>query len=76
MCSGPAVKVMAWGLPMKMCDDDDDDVSCACLFGFWSTLYVNFCSPIEGFFSGHFTFMHYSGSYIEALICYLFHDHD
>ena len=62
-CQGTdTAKVIAAGLPMKLCFE------CSSLWGEpWAFLYTFFVAPIEGLFNDEYTFFAYRGSYIEGL---------
>lgn len=68
LCKSDAHKVIYFGLPMRLCADDN----CNCLFGFWSTLanWLPIASEDE---RGEpaFAFMSYEGSYVAALWAWL-----
>jgi hypothetical protein len=60
-CNGESSKIIAAGLPMKLC------LECNLLWGFWSWFYAYLISPIEGMINGNFCFLTYEGSYLKAL---------
>lgn len=67
MCKTSASKVIAAGLPMKLCDNSN----CNCLWGEpWASIYTWFVCPLEGLFNEGFSFMAYEGSYWEGLVAW------
>ncbi|OGC76984.1 hypothetical protein A2619_03480 [candidate division WWE3 bacterium RIFOXYD1_FULL_39_9] len=59
-CNGEVFKVIYYGLPFSLCKEED----CSCLFGFFD--FIARYLPFNGWFYA------YEGSYLIALICWLF----
>jgi hypothetical protein len=55
ICAGPVRKVIYYGLPLRLCEDEE----CSCLFGFWFWLVEHL--PFNGWM------MVYEGAYGPAL---------
>jgi hypothetical protein len=59
-------KVISYLMPMKYCHE------CFNLWGEpFAFIYTYFIGPIEGFIFGHFNFMSYNCSYLEAAYHYI-----
>jgi hypothetical protein len=63
-CEQPAAKVIAAGMPMKLCQNEN----CNTVFGEpFCSIYIYCVAPIEGMFNDEFAFLIYEGSYLKAL---------
>jgi hypothetical protein len=68
-----ASKVIAFGLPLKFCVNQN----CNCLWGAWlfEWIYVYLLTPIEASLTGGFSFYLYKGPYWRAFWHWLINKH-